>query len=248
MVKCSKKKAVGAKLRRKIYRQKDAPIDNNLAMKSIQYQKDTCEGKLKFYAFPSFNVSDTMLFLPSAMAAFVNSADSNSLAKLLLSHFDKECEVKISLLQGHVINTRRFLKFYAIMADLRPDFIMCVHSSKMVDNQLCASIYVKFTDCKIIYDSVARSVTDPVFRTMFNPQHAHRLNYQAKINRMLSAEQEDGLAKLVHDDEDVLVYVHLDMKLTIDDTSKKVTHYEVEGHVTSIQPVEALCVDSENEL
>lgn len=236
MVKSSKR-AVGSKVRSKVYRQRGTPINNNLAINSLQYKKDAKGGKYKFYAFPSFPVSDTMLFLPSAMAAYINSADSTSLTKLLLSHFDKECEVRINLLHDRVINTRRFIQFHDIMLDLHPDSIMCVHSTKVIGNELHAALYMKFTDCKVIYDSVARRVTDPTLQTLFGPGREKCFMHELTLNNA-SGDEKKEYAAFIHGESDFVVYVRLDMVLTIDESSRKISQYLIEGQVTSMKPTE----------
>lgn len=217
-----------------------------MAINSVQYKKDAKGGKCKLYAFPTFAVSDALLFLPSAMASYINSADHDAFSRLLWSHLDKDCEIKINLLQDKVLNTRRFLKFHDLMTDLHPDSIMCVHSSKFVNNQLCASIYLKFTDSKVIYESVAKTVTDPVLRGMLGAQRASCLLHRSSIrNSHADADVKDEFSAFVAGDADFVVYVRIDMVLTIDETSKKVTCYELKGQVTSMKALDQIDYSSD---
>lgn len=233
VVKATKKSSVGAKLRSKLFRPRNRGIDNNLAINSVHYKKDAKDGKYKFYAFPTYSPSDALLFLPTALASHLNSADVPSLTKLLMSHFDRECVVKLNLLQ-EAITTKRFIDFNHIMIDLHPDSIMCVHNTRVIDSQLCASIYAKFTDCKAIYDSVAKSVTDSLFRTVFGTQRGKSGLHERAIHDA-SCDVKDELTALIDGDEDLSVYVRLDLVFTIDETSRKITELGMQGQVTSVK-------------
>lgn len=234
VVKTSKRTSVGAKLRSKLFRQRNKGIDNNLAINSVHYKKDTSGGKYKFYAFPTYSPSDALLFLPTALASHLNSADVSSVTRLLMSHLDRDCAVRLNLFQDEAITTKRFIQFNHIMIDLHPDSIMCVHNTRVIDNQLHASMYVKFTDCKAIYDSVVSTVTDPLFRTLFGTDRTKSGLHERAINDA-SGEVKKERSALVSSDENLSVYVRLDMVLTIDEVSRKITMFGMQGQITSMK-------------
>lgn len=239
VVKVSRRSSVGVKVRSKLFRPRNKGIDNNLAINSVHYKKDTKGGKYIFYAFPTYSASDALLFLPTAIASHMNSADVPSLSRLLMSHLDRDCACKLNLFQDEAINIRRFIQFHHIMIDLHPDSIMCVHNTRVVDNQLRASVYVKFTDCKTIYDSVAKSVTDPLFRALFGTHRAQSGLHGRAISDA-SGEVKNERSALVNSDEDLTVYVRLDMVLTIDDATRKVTEFILDGQVTSMKALRTI--------
>lgn len=204
------------------------------ASSSGKETKDLSDGKYKFYAFPTYSSSDALLFLPTALATHFNSADVPSLSRLLLSHLDKDCAVKLRLLHDEAITIRRFIQFNHIMMDLHPDLIMCVHNTRVVGSQLHASIYVKFTDCRPVYDSVSKNIRDPRFQKLFGTHRLHNRLHEQAIHDA-SNEVKNDMSALVNGDEDLNVYARLDLALAINQKSRKVTQFSIHGHVTSMK-------------
>jgi len=233
---------VGSKLRRKAYRSR-GEIDNNAAINSVQCRADVRKRRgtpsakgYKLYAFPSFDRSDALLFLPTTMMSLLNSYDMSGVAKLLQSHLDKSCEVRISHLSEKAVSVNSLIQFHSLLTDLHPDSVTCVHNTKVIDNQIRAAIYTKFTANKTIYDSVARSTKDPLFVPMFGLQREASIKRNLEIEKRVEHEKIE-LIKIANTDADLLLYMQIEMVLTIDDFTKKVTHYACMARLTSIQPV-----------
>lgn len=188
---------------------------------------------LMLYAFPSFDRSDALLFVPSTFVSLVNSYDIPGLSKLLYSRFDKNCEVYMPYLGERVATVNELIQFHSQLNDLHPDAIVCVHSTKVVENEIRAATYTKYTTSKTIYDSFARTNV-----SMGNDMPMFALEREASIKRNLAFQTEDNaMTNALKTNEDLLVYMFLEMVLTIDDMTKKVTRYVVTGKITSIEPV-----------
>jgi hypothetical protein len=180
------------------------------------------------YAFPPFDKSDSLLYLPVTLTRYLNNADFPKLARLLNSHLDKKCEIAINP-KFPMINSQMLIKLYELMDELQPDRIMCVHHTKVVENQILATIYKKFTACKTIYDSVSRSTKRTecptlceIRKTMSCPRNHPSPVKTEELNRLLQAE------------EMVTVYSRVDLVITYDDVTKKVVHLRCTPILTSM--------------
>lgn len=190
------------------------------------------------YAFPSFDRSDALLFLPSTLLRHLNAADMKQFSKLLLSRLAKNCEIHVPYLSSEPVSPALLVQFHGLLCDIHPDSVACVHSTKVVENTITATIHAKFTAINTIYDSVARESKDPLLRPMFG---VHR---SASLIRNISMEdrpeeEKSKLISCVNSTQDNLVlYVRFMCSLTVDQITNKVTRYDLTGHVTSIHPSE----------
>lgn len=237
-------KETGAKFRRRIFRPRGGEIDNNAAINSVQCKRQLRRRSTKamLYAFPSFDRCDSLLFLPSTIMTHLNKSDLSSLSKLFHAYMDKNCSIQISYMGDETLNVTSLIKFHTLLDELNPDSIVCVHTTKVVENQILASAYTKYTASKTIYDSVARSVTDPLFLPMFGLQRDASIIRSIKRESRSDAEKTQ-LSNIIHAAEsgcDLQLYLRLDLVFTFDDFTKKVTHYQVTEQLTSIKPVQVV--------
>jgi len=191
------------------------------------------------YAFPSFDKSDSLIFLPSTLSRHMNSGDMQSASKLLLSHMDKDCAISMVHQAGEfgkLMNTRLLVKMIELVSDIHPDSITCVHQTKVDGNCIMASIYAKFTDIKQVRDSVHRTIQEPVLRSLIG--HSRQDGVQRLIgNDGLSDDQQQEYLSLAATEQDLLVYIHVDLALTVDDMTKKINHFKVNVRTTSMHVV-----------
>lgn len=244
----SSSSTVCPRLRKKAFRPRNG-IDNNAAIGSVQ-----CRVEVKrrgtvtnvqpvLYAFPSFDRSDSLLFLPSTMARLINSSDSTGLSKLLQTYLDKSCQVSLHCLSDQTYSLDTLLDFYSNLNDLNPDAISCVHSTKVVENEIRATVYMKYTAVKSIYTQVASTSTNPLVLTMIEQQR--EACKQRKIDtKKITAEERHALLDIyAHVDDPnkntgVLVYTQMEMVLHVNDVTKKVVGFGMNAKPTSFHPVE----------
>lgn len=185
------------------------------------------------YVFPSFDRSDALLFLPSTFATYINTANFNAMAKLIQTNFDKKCKFDTPF---GIESITSLLDFHKLLNEVHPDSIFCVHSTKVVENQIRASIYAKFTASKAIYEAVSQTVKDPLFVPFFGVDRAVNLRNAIQMGNC-SEEKTKKLSAVVSSDGHYVMYLHLECVFTCDHFTKKITRFDKYADFTSIEPV-----------
>lgn len=188
-------------------------------------------------AFPSFDKSDALIYLPSTMTRHMNSGDIPSISRLLLSHVHKNCVVDLvhhpNLLPASGVNVKVLIKMLAVLSDIHPDSIACAQNTKVDGNVITSSIFGKFTDCRVISESVCSSIQDPVLYSLVGATREHGAGRLAPWEYRRDGECTQYLA-LAATPEDLLVYFRVDVAMTIDDVTKKVKLFRVKFNTTSM--------------
>lgn len=190
---------------------------------------------MKLYAFPSFDRSDALIYLPTSLSRHMNAGDTKAVSRLLSSHLDENCTVKLSFFNLGQLNLKELIRAYEILQELHPDTIACSTNISVNENKIKASIYSKFTDCQIIQKSMRSTVTDPKFASVV---HVERIDGVKHVQENRTDEEMEHFMEMAGSEQNLLIYMHLELEMTVDDFTKKVTEYCVSGRVTSIQPVD----------
>ena len=186
------------------------------------------------YAFPSFDKCDSLLFLPTTLSKFINSADFSAVGELFQAHTSKDCQV--SLMSNLLtLNISSFVKLYELAGELYPDTLTCVHSTKVVGNTIQATMYTKYTDCAAIFDGVMKSrAKDELFQSLcMAPDRLDR--YRGKI--LPHGRSPKEITKILAPaalDVNLITYANLTMNFTFDDSTRKITRIEYVYDVTSL--------------
>ena len=185
------------------------------------------------YAFPSFDKSDALIYLPNTLSRYMNTGDVPALSKLLLSHCDKSCVVDVPKFSS-AINVRKLVQIFDKMFDIHPDCVAvaCAHQTKIAGNQISSSLFLKLTDIKIIQDVIRPSLHDPVLNEIFGSTRQQRMQRQLVCAQ--SPEEETQIRTLGQTDNDILIHVHVKLVLTIDEKTKKVCKFGVQWKSTSM--------------
>lgn len=191
-------------------------------------------------ASPNVSKCDSLLFFPTAFANHTNSGNLPELSNLLLSHLDKDCHIRYNYLSPHALSARDLLKLLDILSDLRPDGIMCVDSTEVVDNQINASIRLKVTDSKIVFETVARRIQNEALFPQFLKDYRKREDFLKEkiLKKSWPEEEKQRLIKLAESGVDFVKHVHMQMVLTVHPESHKVTSLTMVGRIASLQLVE----------
>lgn len=209
-------------------------LENLSTQKAVRRRKP-----LPLQAFPTYDKCDSLLYFAHGISRHANSADYTAMYKLMRSHLHKSCG--LALKHGaatKVVSCKSFVTMIELMGDLQPDRIMCVHSTEVVDNQIRSRILMKMTDVKAIYDQAAK--------TMRNPEIAYKIEKREEMLKHkiatteLSPGQMQEYMALVDNGADLEMNVRLDMTLTFDHVSKKVTALEMQHSMLSMRPVVAV--------
>lgn len=222
----------GSKTVRKFTRTHRANNSESSQLKKITTNGASCN-EMKLRIYPLFEKCDSLIHFPHTMTRHLNTSDHESLARLMHSYVDKSCEVHFS---GDVHrspwNYQRLLDMFVFTADLHPDALICVHTAKVVEHEINATIYFKYTDNIVISESVARSTNDPEFLQM-------RLGRGEKLKKMLRLEdrpeqEREELATMADSNTDLEVYGKLELKVSIDSHTKKIVRLVFDGSFTSL--------------
>ena len=159
----------------------------------------------------------------------MNCGDMAATSRLITSHFSKTCEIKLSYLDGPNIDVKFLLKMYNMLMEIHPDGIQVAQNTKVDGNKITASIFSKYTDNRTIHEAVRRTTDDPVFSEAMKKERVEELRDFgiSKDHEQLAASQDD-----------LLMYMHLEVEYLIDDMTKKVSKFTVNGKITAIEPTD----------
>ena len=233
--------ASGGKFKRKLSAVKTAHARPGVVnmLKANKVPKTSVKSRaLKLFTFPSFDKCDSLLFFPTTMTKCLNSGDYPALSKLMSQHLHKSCVIDACLHQDQ-LNSLQFLALFVLMGDIHPDSIMCVHSTTVIENEIHASIFGKFTDNKVIHDSVARTVKDrdPIFADMFIGGRSEHLKKKMLSSTELNSEDKLALLTVSESNQDVEIFMRAEFILTIDHATNKVTRIKFMPTLTSFRVV-----------
>jgi hypothetical protein len=203
----------------------------------------------KLFVFPSFDKCDALLYFPSTMSRYLNSGDLDRLGVLFDTHLDKKCHVIAPC--AIEVDVQLYLKFFELKNMWQTDFISCVHNTKVVENEMIATVYFKFTDNQFIYNSVAGSVKEEAFKPAFCVDKLRSERFEAVMDPTYVTEEErDRVRSVLNSDVDVEVYGTMVFKLKIDNTRNKIVQFTCELSpnklVLSSDPSVLIYSDSKN--
>lgn len=187
-------------------------------------------------AFPAFDKCDSLIYFPSSFARHLNSADSKALAKLLSTHMHKECQINAIFGSRDKLCSKSLVTYTDIANEVEPDRIMCVHTTKVVENQIRAVIYMKQTDSQPLYNMMSHTLLGSGMDFSSIIRRSDRFNLYDK-DTTLSSEAIQQLMYHASLEEDLVLYLRCDFILTFDYVTKKITAMDVIGRLTSAQPV-----------
>eukprot|EP00598_Pedospumella_elongata_P003224 CAMPEP_0184971132 /NCGR_PEP_ID=MMETSP1098-20130426/3417_1 /TAXON_ID=89044 /ORGANISM="Spumella elongata, Strain CCAP 955/1" /LENGTH=294 /DNA_ID=CAMNT_0027493185 /DNA_START=50 /DNA_END=934 /DNA_ORIENTATION=- len=204
------------------------------SFKQHQDEDAICEAQFRRHLLPRIPPSircDNMADFPTAFTNCLNSGNNEGLGDLVRSSLDHQCDIRILSGAGS-LSCGSFFKFFELMNEIHPDRIICVNTTNVVNNQVTAALYMKYTDCKSLYQAVARTVTDP---SLFRIVPATRAQYiAARIQpQFQSEEDQQKLINLVESDFDLVVYGCVYVTMTFDDVTRKATALQMAGNLTS---------------
>ena len=189
-------------------------------------------GGTKLHPFPIFDKCDSLIFFPAKFTSLLNSGDFVNFKRLMKTRIDKDCVV--NLCAGLAVNIPMFVNCFEFMEQLRPDTVMCVHTTKVVGNQICSLIYFKFTESKTLRAAVEANYPDKEIVDLCHPP-AHNEGKLLPFLDSKSEEERERLAKIAFEADEMVVYAMSYMTLTIDEVSKQVTRFDLDSEFTSFQ-------------
>ena len=189
------------------------------------------------YAFPSFDKCDSLLYFPNTFTRHLNSSDFKNLSKLFSNYLDKNCD--INFLRFPIKPTvKNITSFLETSSQLHPDQTMCVHTTKVIENQIRATIYSKFTECRAIHTAMQRTIQGKMEESLIKASHPDNFKELLVAQDYLTEEFKDNVVSLIEKGDDVVVYVKCDMVLTLDELSKKVVSLMFDVTLTDVRSLD----------
>jgi hypothetical protein len=190
----------------------------------------------KLSAFPDLDRCNSLLYFPATLTRLVNSGDFKELEKMLNSR-----TVNKSYFQfhgcDHLKTTAEFVSKMMLRDSIHPDSMTCIRGTKVIENQIVATAYYKFTDNKFLHNVAVQS--NPSVCTHYTP---FVVNAGTRSERLLPAvkpsfadeEQRVRAINVLDSDEDLVIYGKGTITLTLDELSKKIVRISFDGCVTSV--------------
>jgi len=180
---------------------------------------------------PQQSLPDSVFYFPNAMVNCLNSGNNLGLSDLMRASMDHQCALGIYCFNS-MLSPKAFLKFFELLNMVHPDRILRVNSTNSVNNRITASAVMKFTDCRVLFNSVANAVNEPSLLSMFYSRSDHLKR------RLYIAEEEERqqMVQMVESDSDLVVYGCLQFHLTFDQYTNKITGLYLAGGLTSAHP------------
>jgi len=185
-------------------------------------------------AFPTFDRCDSLVFLPSTLTRLINSDDIAGAARLCNTHMHKDCVINYRTEPGNnfTFNMKSFLHFAKLTNVLEPDRVMCVHSTKVVDNQIRATVYMKLTDTQVLYRmNNTHHQSDAQIAELLPQDRTKRFTMHS------NGHPDANILQLSRLDEDLLLYLKYELIMTFDDVTKKVYAMDFTFALTSAHTI-----------
>lgn len=191
------------------------------------------------YVFPNFDKCDSLVYFPSTFTRHVNSGNLTALSKLLTTHLSKDCLIRMCFTDQR-LNPAAIVDMYDILLRLQPDCMMCMHTTKIEDNTVRARVYLKGTESKYLHETVAKSITDPLFAPTFNVDRMDALKLRIDMQEERDEADRQRLLELAASEVDLVIYVQSEFVITFDDFSKKITNICIRSKCTALEPVKEI--------
>jgi len=179
-------------------------------------------------------LADSICSFPTALVNCLNSCDNNNLTNLMRGSLNDDCAIGIHCFASRV-SLQAFLKFIDTLDIVHPDRVYNIHNTSVVNDRITASTTLKFTDCKMLYDLVSKTTTDPDLTTLFSSRADHLKRRLCNYDQ--SETDREQMAQLVASDADLLVTGTLTFQISFDENTKKATGFYVAGGLNSAYPV-----------
>lgn len=208
-----------------------------LACANSPTELDVVPAELKLYAFPSFDKSDAMLYLPSTIARLTNSGARDECNRLLKNHCAKDCQVVLGKYNTVSISLMKYTGLLDIVDSIFPDMFSCMHSTKVEDNRISADMYFKYTNSPDIHrnaHTIKGISSDPFYKSAFLGNRKELLYRDTQLVHQ-SEEIRNRIAALIELDEEMEIYGKESLTFTIDPHSKKILTYRSAITIVSVR-------------
>jgi len=186
------------------------------------------------YVFPIFDKCDSLIYFPNTLSRHLNSSDFVGVQKLFYTHLDRACD--ITFCGGVTPNIQQMVKLFEFMDQIHPDNIMCVHNTKVIENEIHATTYAKFTDCNSLRESVIRNTSDAMVHQMFGDRE--ECFREKMLLTDLPDDKKEEVDAILKGNKDMSVYMKIVLRLTFDVNTKRGVKLTFDTGITSLEAIE----------
>lgn len=148
----------------------------------------------------------------------------------------------MSFWEGPKIDVNFLLRLYTILLEVHPDSIQVAHNTKVDGNKITASIFAKHTDSRSIHEAVHRTTKDPFLSSKLVKGRAEEMR-KVLQNDPRPPEELQRYQEMAASEDDLVLYLHLEVEYMIDDLTKKVSQFSMNGKITSMEVAKTNTVD-----
>ncbi len=190
--------------------------------------------QLSLYPPPNIDKGDSIVYFPSSMARMINSEDVQAFTKLLQRHCSERCELLVSRKFQMKLPLAKHVNLFSVTTALQAASVYSMQSTQIVDNQVRAVLHYHYTDIPQMHEYARTYVTDPLLKLLFvTKTRSEMLKRRYPIATLSKANQKKVLA-LIETNDTIEVHGKLDLILTFDQASRKITQLEYYTATTSI--------------
>lgn len=192
---------------------------------------------MKLLAFPSFDKSDAMVYFPSTFARLQNSGDCDKLREIFQAYCTRDCRVEfMAAPHSFSVPVTIFLQLLVANDTMYPDGVLCMRSTKVVENQIVAELYFKHYDLPEAhqYRGLMSSNLCDQYKWLVNGEQRTALlirNMRLDTKTEFSRNQ---AIRMIESQERLEMYGKVNFNITFNPYSKKVTKVDYLSQYTAI--------------
>jgi len=184
-------------------------------------------------AFPSFDNSSSLAFLPLSLVELMNSGDFASVRSLLAAHVSPRCTADHDAVP---MSVETFVSVFESFQDMYPDVVLFVREGKVTGNTICATLLTKYTETSYLYDNVIDSLHRK-FPTTF-PLLARRDRWMRKMHsNEFSVQDVLNAMSLIDQRKSLVVQGKLEWVFTFSGAQRKISRISSMWELTSLSSV-----------
>ena len=183
----------------------------------------------RLIVFPTFLKCDSMFYFPHSMTRMLNNGDRDALRQLTRSHLSPDCSVYFCGVRD--MNVSKMCDVMDASSIVHPDCMQFVHNVVVQENTITATIYFKLTDSRALVETAQKTMN-----LSSNVHSSLRSNLIKSLAERSSRTAEDTeLINLLSSFEELEIYGKVDMKLSVNDDSKKVDKFSYHCNLSSVR-------------
>ena len=184
-------------------------------------------------AFPSFDNSTSLAFLPMSLVQHMNSGDFSAVRSLLAAHVSPRCT---AVHDAESMSVDTFVDLFESFQDMYPDVILFVREGKVVGDTICATLLTKYTETSYLYDNIIDRLHRKFPATF--PKVARRDRWLRKMHsNAFSVQDVINAIALIDQRKTLVVQGTLEWVFTFCGAKRQVSHISSAWELTSLSCV-----------